>query len=96
MVLQPKPFFGQVRKFIVLTVPLEFPARRDAGLEEWAQSARERTVLLAAVAGVKFTRQNPAGMVYFDAKSSDLGSVSEIIDIETIDCLAGCIQDGKR
>lgn len=35
-------------------------------------------------------------MVYFDAKSADLGSVSEIIDIATINCLAGRIQDGKR
>ncbi|KAJ7115669.1 hypothetical protein C8R44DRAFT_578431, partial [Mycena epipterygia] len=96
VVLKPKPFFGQVRKFIALTVPPEFPARRDAGPEERTQSARERTVLLAAVAGVKLTRRNPVGMVYFDAKSSDLGSVSEIIDIETIDCLAGRIQDGKR
>jgi hypothetical protein len=96
VVLQSKPFFGQVRKFVALTVPAGFPARRDAGAAEIADSVRERTVLLAAVAGVKLTRQNSLGMVYFDAKSADLGSVSEIIDIATIDCLAGRIQDGKR
>ncbi|KAJ7101602.1 hypothetical protein C8R43DRAFT_1141219 [Mycena crocata] len=96
VVLQRKTFFGQVRKFIALTVPAQFPARRDADDEERAQSARERTIILAAVAGVKLTRQNPAGMVYFDAKSSNLGPLSEVIDAESIDCLAGRIQDGKR
>ncbi|KAJ6459013.1 hypothetical protein C8R45DRAFT_913204 [Mycena sanguinolenta] len=96
VVLERKEFFGQVRKFIVLTVPVEFPARRDATERERAQSERDRTIILAAVAEVTLTRKNALGMVYFDAKASDLGSASEVIDVGSIDCLAGRIWDSKR
>ncbi|KAJ7744755.1 hypothetical protein DFH07DRAFT_688523, partial [Mycena maculata] len=54
------------------------------------------TLRLAAVAQAELTRQNPAGMVYFDAKYSELGPPSEVIDVESIDCLAGRIQDRRR
>ncbi|KAJ7686681.1 hypothetical protein B0H17DRAFT_1136769 [Mycena rosella] len=96
VVLRRQTFFGQVRKFIALTVPTTFPARRGAGEEERTESARERTIVLAAIAKAKVTRRNPAGMVYFDAKSTDLGPASEVIDVEMIDCLAGRIRDSKR
>ncbi|KAJ7936168.1 hypothetical protein B0H13DRAFT_1551248, partial [Mycena leptocephala] len=91
-----KQFFGQVRKFIVLTVPSEFPAQRDATDEERVQSSRNRTIIFAAVAEVTLTRKNAVGMVYFNAKSSDLGPASEVIDVGSIDCLAGRIYDLKR
>ncbi|KAJ7154817.1 hypothetical protein C8R46DRAFT_911652, partial [Mycena filopes] len=94
--LEQQIFFGQVRKFIVLTVPAEFPARRDADEDEQANSARPRTIVLAAVSQAKLTRRNKVGMAYFDCKSSDLGPATEIIDVSTIDCLAGRIQAGKR
>ncbi|KAJ7914648.1 hypothetical protein B0H13DRAFT_1611308 [Mycena leptocephala] len=96
VVLERKEFFGQVRKFIVLTVPVEFPARRDSTERERAESERDRTIILAAVAEVTLTRKNALGMVYFDAKSSDLGPASEVIDVGSIDCLAGLIWDSKR
>ncbi|KAJ6583574.1 hypothetical protein DFH09DRAFT_911641 [Mycena vulgaris] len=64
--------------------------------EERTQSARERTIVLAAVAEAKLTRKNAVGMAYFDAKSSDLGPASEVIDVGSIDCLAGRIPDLTR
>ncbi|KAJ7136260.1 hypothetical protein C8R46DRAFT_922659, partial [Mycena filopes] len=94
--LEPQVFFGQVRKFIALTVPADFPARRDADEAEEAGSARPRTIILAAVSQAKLTRRNKVGMSYFDSKSSDLGPVTEVIDVDTIDCVAGRIQAGKR
>ncbi|KAJ7497527.1 hypothetical protein FB451DRAFT_1459799 [Mycena latifolia] len=94
--LERQTFFGQVRKFIALSVPADFPARRDAGAEEQVESARPRTIILAAVAQAKLTRQNSLQMPYFDAKSSDLGPPSEVIDVSTINCLAGRIRDAKR
>jgi hypothetical protein len=89
-------FFGQVRKFIVLTVPVEFPALRNTPARERDQSEGDRTIILAAVAQVTLTRKNALGMVYFDTKSSDLGPASEVIDVGSIDCLVGRIRDSKR
>ncbi|KAJ7718168.1 hypothetical protein B0H16DRAFT_1797871 [Mycena metata] len=94
--LEQQVFFGQARKFIALAVPADFPARRDADETEQVESARPRTIILAAVSQVKLTRRNKVGMPYFDSKSSDLGPVTEVIDVSTIDCLAGRIQAGKR
>ncbi|KAJ7708729.1 hypothetical protein B0H17DRAFT_1124551 [Mycena rosella] len=94
--LEPKPFFGQVRKFIVLTVSAQFPMQQGTGEEECVHSAHEQTIVLAAVAEAILTRKNAVGMVYFDVKSSDLGAATEVIDASTIDCLAGHILDTKR
>ncbi|KAJ7889090.1 hypothetical protein B0H14DRAFT_2561937 [Mycena olivaceomarginata] len=96
VVLERKEFFGKVRKFIMLTVPAEFPARREATGEERAESERDRTIILAAVAEAKLTRRNAVGMVYYEAKSADLGPASEVIDVMSIDCLKGRIWDSKR
>ncbi|KAJ7789218.1 hypothetical protein B0H14DRAFT_2945337 [Mycena olivaceomarginata] len=85
VVLQHKAVFGQVRKFIALTLNPKFPARHDAGEQERVDSARERTILLAAVADAKLIRQLPTGNGCFDGKSSDLGAPSQVIDIESID-----------
>lgn len=94
--LERKTFFGQVRMFILLSVPDHFPARRGAGEEEHVAAARERTIALAAITEAKLTRKNAVGMVYFEAKSSDLGPATEVIDVGSIDCLAGRIWDSKR
>ncbi|KAJ7181159.1 hypothetical protein C8R46DRAFT_885782, partial [Mycena filopes] len=85
--LEPQVFFGQVRKLITLPVPAHFPARRVTS---------PRTIILAAVSQANLTRRNKVGMAYFDCKSRDLGPVTEVIDVDTIDCLAGRIQAGKR
>ncbi|KAJ7845049.1 hypothetical protein B0H14DRAFT_2584942 [Mycena olivaceomarginata] len=55
-----------------------------------------RTIILAAVAEAKLTRRNAVGMVYYEAKSADLGPASEVIDVMSIDCLKGRIWDSKR
>jgi hypothetical protein len=57
---------------------------------------RERIILLAAVADAELIRQLPTGIGCFDAKSSDLGAPSQVIDVESIDCLAGRIPVGKK
>ncbi|KAJ7774069.1 hypothetical protein B0H16DRAFT_1713902 [Mycena metata] len=75
--LEQQAFFGQVRKFIALDVLADFPARREADETEQAESARPRTIILAAVSQVKLTRRNKVGMPYFDSKSSDIGAVTE-------------------
>ncbi|KAJ7656079.1 hypothetical protein DFH06DRAFT_1328909 [Mycena polygramma] len=97
--LEHKAFFGQVRKFILLTVPAEFPPRRGASETERAESAHERVLVLAAVAEVKLIRFDPAtGTVFYEANSADLGPPSGIIDAEVIDCVAGrvAIWDSRR
>ncbi|KAJ7160856.1 hypothetical protein C8R46DRAFT_905475, partial [Mycena filopes] len=96
--LEPQVFFGQVRKFIALPVPAHFPARRDAepAGDMGVEVASPRTIILAAVSQANLTRRNKVGMAYFDCKSRDLGPVTEVIDVDTIDCLAGRIQAGKR
>ncbi|KAF8208618.1 hypothetical protein K438DRAFT_1754485 [Mycena galopus ATCC 62051] len=96
VVLQRKAFFGQVRKFIALALPPEFPAQRDAGEQERIESEQERIILLAAVADANLIRQLPTGIGCFDAKSSDLGAPSQVIDVESIDCLAERIAVDKK
>ncbi|KAJ7270849.1 hypothetical protein C8J57DRAFT_1179829 [Mycena rebaudengoi] len=99
VVLERKAFFGQVRKFVVIMVPPDFPARcgaTEAERAELLQSGRERAIVLAVVTEAKLVRKNALGMVYFEAKSSDLGPATEVIDVESIDCLAGRVWDSKR
>ncbi|KAJ7356535.1 hypothetical protein DFH08DRAFT_953876 [Mycena albidolilacea] len=96
VILKRKAYFGQVWKFIALTVPPKFPIRHDAGEEEHTESARERTIVLAAIADTDLIRYIPSGIGCFDAKSSDLGPPSQVIDVESIDCLAGHIRVGKQ
>ena len=57
---------------------------------------RARIILLAAVADAELIHQLPTGNRCFDGKSSDLGAPSQVIDVESINCLAGRIPVGKK
>lgn len=96
MDLQQEEFFGQVRKFFILPLPASFPSNRDANAEERAAEPQPHILVLAAVAQAKLIRQNSVGMPYFDAPSSDLGSISEVIEADSIVCLAGRVKVQAR
>ncbi|KAJ7266668.1 hypothetical protein C8J57DRAFT_1068624 [Mycena rebaudengoi] len=93
--LRNETFFGQIRTFLILPLQDSFPVTHD-GAEVQLEDAEPRTLILAAISQAKLTRQNAVGMPYFDAPSSDLGNVTEVIAANSIICLAGRINVQAR
>ena len=77
----PEQFYGQLKDILVI----EFPTSRALGVEE------ETTFILAAVEKCDVYAVNKLGMPVYEKMAA-----VEVIDITTVQCLVGRIQEGRR